>query len=143
MSTKTTFKRVALVAVAALGFGVLTSVAPATAAGVTPTKVTVGTLPTAAVGVEVTVPVTITVPITTTGDTFTATVKVTSAPSGSALAGSAKLGIGADGSAGASFITGVAAAGSSTFATLTITEVAADSVCIDDAGVLLRNAISI
>jgi trimeric autotransporter adhesin len=32
MSTKTTFKRVALVAVAALGFGVLTSVAPATAA---------------------------------------------------------------------------------------------------------------
>ena len=32
MSTKTTFKRVALVAVAALGLGVLTSVAPATAA---------------------------------------------------------------------------------------------------------------
>ena len=32
MSTKTTFKRVALVAVAALGFGVLTSVAPASAA---------------------------------------------------------------------------------------------------------------
>jgi len=31
MSTKTTFKRVALVAVAALGFGVLTSVAPANA----------------------------------------------------------------------------------------------------------------
>jgi len=31
MSTKTTFKRIALVAVAALGFGVLTSVAPATA----------------------------------------------------------------------------------------------------------------
>jgi len=32
MSTKTTFKRIALVAVAALGFGVLTSVAPASAA---------------------------------------------------------------------------------------------------------------
>ena len=31
MSTKTTFKRVALVAVASLGFGVLTSVAPASA----------------------------------------------------------------------------------------------------------------
>ena len=31
MSTKTTFKRVALVAVASLGFGVLSSVAPATA----------------------------------------------------------------------------------------------------------------
>jgi hypothetical protein len=35
MSTKTTFKRIALVAVAALGFGVLTSVAPASAARVT------------------------------------------------------------------------------------------------------------
>ena len=34
MSTKTTFKRIALVAVAALGFGVLTSVAPASAAEV-------------------------------------------------------------------------------------------------------------
>ena len=33
MSTKTTFKRIALVTVAALGFGVLTSVAPASAAG--------------------------------------------------------------------------------------------------------------
>ena len=32
MSTKTTFKRIALVAVASLGFGVLTSVAPASAA---------------------------------------------------------------------------------------------------------------
>jgi len=32
MSTKTTFKRVALVAVASMGFGVLSSVAPATAA---------------------------------------------------------------------------------------------------------------
>jgi len=31
MSTKTTFKRIALVAVAALGFGVLSSVAPANA----------------------------------------------------------------------------------------------------------------
>jgi len=35
MSTKTTFKRVALVAVAALGLGVLTSVAPASAATAT------------------------------------------------------------------------------------------------------------
>jgi hypothetical protein len=132
MSTKTTFKRIALVTVAALGFGGLSVVvAPmANAAGKTPTAVTVGTLPTAAVGVQVTVPVTITVPITTTGDTFTATVKVTSAPTGSALAGSAKLGIGADGLAGATFITGVAAAGSSTFATLTIDEVASTSVCM-------------
>jgi trimeric autotransporter adhesin len=35
MSTKTTFKRIALVAVASLGFGVLTSVAPASASGTT------------------------------------------------------------------------------------------------------------
>jgi len=47
MSTKTTFKRVALVAVAALGLGVLSSVAPATAATAT---YTVGT-PTATVAV--------------------------------------------------------------------------------------------
>ncbi len=40
MSTKTTFKRIALVAVAALGFGVLTSVAPATA---TDSSITVST----------------------------------------------------------------------------------------------------
>jgi len=38
MSTKTTFKRVALVAVAALGLGVVTSVAPATAAADTGTS---------------------------------------------------------------------------------------------------------
>ncbi len=37
MSTKTTFKRIALVAVAAMGFGVLTTVTPASAAG-TPDK---------------------------------------------------------------------------------------------------------
>jgi hypothetical protein len=44
MSTKTTFKRVALVAVAALGFGVLTSVAPASAAdNVNITAITAGT----------------------------------------------------------------------------------------------------
>jgi len=42
MSTKTTFKRIALVAVAALGFGVLTSVAPATA-GSNPIAVTATT----------------------------------------------------------------------------------------------------
>jgi hypothetical protein len=41
MSTKTTFKRIALVAVAAMGFGVLTSVAPASAlANATPWTVT-------------------------------------------------------------------------------------------------------
>jgi hypothetical protein len=40
MSTKTTFKRIALVTVAALGFGVLTSVAPASATALTTEYVT-------------------------------------------------------------------------------------------------------
>jgi len=51
MSTKTTFKRIALVTVAALGFGVLTSVAPATAgssvAAVTATTTVLTTSPAA------------------------------------------------------------------------------------------------
>jgi hypothetical protein len=63
MSTKTTFKRIALVAVASLGFGVLTSVAPARAAEVasaefpaaialsTPTTGRVGTVSTSTISV--------------------------------------------------------------------------------------------
>jgi len=51
MSTKTTFKRIALVAVASLGFGVLTSVAPANAAALTATGFTIGTSSPARVGV--------------------------------------------------------------------------------------------
>ncbi len=42
MSTKTTFKRIALVAVAALGLGVLTSVAPASAVALQ--KITLGSV---------------------------------------------------------------------------------------------------
>ena len=57
MSTKTTFKRVALVTVAALGFGVLTGVASANAATIS--SITVGTIPTARVGETVTIPITI------------------------------------------------------------------------------------
>jgi hypothetical protein len=88
MSTKTTFKRIALVAVASLGFGVLTSVAPATAGDVTPTAITVGTIPTAQVGVSNVTPITVTAPYTAGGsDSFTVNVRVTSAPAGSAFAG--------------------------------------------------------
>ena len=47
MSTKTTFKRIALVTVAALGFGVLTSVAPASAV---PTEIDVAVRPSALAG---------------------------------------------------------------------------------------------
>ena len=88
MSTKTTFKRIALVTVAALGFGVLTSVAPASATGATAaTAITVGTIPTSGqVGVVHTTPISIAAPYTTDGsDTFTVMVKVTSAPTGSAF----------------------------------------------------------
>ena len=57
MSTKTTFKRVALVAVAALGLGVLTSVAPASAAEVSasPIALTAPTSPSVGVAASVTV----------------------------------------------------------------------------------------
>jgi len=66
MSTKTTFKRIALVAVAALGLGVLTSVAPANAAAVgsdataTVTAITGGTASAVRAGQVVHVPVTVT-----------------------------------------------------------------------------------
>jgi hypothetical protein len=86
MSTKTTFKRIALVAVAALGFGVLSSVAPASAAGsATPTSVVVGTIPSAAVGASHQTPITVNFPANLGGDdSFTVSVRVTAAPAGSA-----------------------------------------------------------
>ena len=86
MSTKTTFKRIALVAVAALGFGVLTSVAPASAASVTPTLVTVGSVPVAQIGVIHKTPVTFTAPFAATTDTHVITVRIIAAPVGSAYA---------------------------------------------------------
>jgi trimeric autotransporter adhesin len=80
MSTKTTFKRIALVAVAALGFGVL-SVAPsqATADDLTITAGTVtygGTAERPTVGVSVTIPVNLAIGTgtNTTWDTVTATI---------------------------------------------------------------------
>ena len=86
MSTKTTFKRIALVTVAALGFGVLTSVAPASATENTSllASLSVGTVPTPQVGVVNTTPVTVSYTGTAVGsDTFTVNVRVTSAPAGS------------------------------------------------------------
>lgn len=86
MSTKTTFKRIALVAVAALGLGVLTSVAPASATTNSDlaASLTVGTIPTPQVGVVNTTPVTVSYTGTAGGsDTFTVNVRVTSAPAGS------------------------------------------------------------
>jgi hypothetical protein len=77
MSTKTTFKRVALVAVASLGFGVLTSVAPASAVAIAPTGITAGTAGPTRVGVATTVNFTIAHAV---GDTYTATATLTSKP---------------------------------------------------------------
>jgi hypothetical protein len=125
MSTKTTFKRIALVAVAALGLGVVTSVAPASANGaITPTAVTVGTIPASAVGSTINIPVSITAPIDAAIDTFTVTVRVTSAPTGSALATLASVGKAAsNGGTGASFITGIVAGTNTVPAILSLNEV--------------------
>jgi len=62
----------------------MTSTAPASAAAVEPTSITVGTIPAASVGTVHAQPVTIAFPGTDTGsDTFAISVRVTSAPSGS------------------------------------------------------------
>jgi hypothetical protein len=122
MSTKTTFKRIALVAVAALGFGVLTSVAPATAGNVTPSAITVGTIPTAQVGVSNVTPITVTAPYTAGGDdSFTVNVRVVSAPSGSAFAGLATTSRLIDGTTAGSFTAATFAPGNNVGAQLTIT----------------------
>ena len=81
MSTKTTFKRVALVAVAALGLGVLSSVAPANATAVTTTAIVVGTVPPARAGVVSYVPVTLYFASgVAAGDTITVNAAISSAP---------------------------------------------------------------
>jgi len=87
MSTKTSIKRIALVAVSALGLGVLTSVAPASAAAKSITSLTVGTLSPVRAGVSSNLPVTAT--FATAGaadaDTVTVVARVISAPTGSTL----------------------------------------------------------
>lgn len=93
MSTKTTFKRVALVVVAALGFGVLTSVAPASAAPETATSVVIGTVPTGRVGVTSYVPFKIYTASLVESDTLNISAEVTSAPlSGGAANAASNLG---------------------------------------------------
>ena len=83
MSTKTTFKRIALVAVASLGFGLLTSVAPASADVATVTSVSAGTPAASRVGVSARIPVTFRFAAGSNGDTFEVGARVTSAPAGS------------------------------------------------------------
>ena len=80
MSTKTTFKRIALVAVAALGLGVLTSVAPASAApSADSTTLSVATSSTT-VGVATTSVVTVSFLASAISETNTATAVLLSAP---------------------------------------------------------------
>ena len=83
MSTKTTFKRVALVAVASLGFGVLTSVAPASAvADATITSLTAGTPSPVRVGVASMVTITAAhAADASVTNTFKVAAKVATAPS--------------------------------------------------------------
>jgi hypothetical protein len=85
MSTKTTFKRVALVAVASLGFGVLTSIAPASATAVVPTALSAGTSSPSRIGAASVTTITVTHPAAATAE-FTAAVKVTTAPATSKAA---------------------------------------------------------
>jgi hypothetical protein len=80
MSTKTTFKRIALVAVAALGFGVLTSVAPASATVVAATGVTAATPGPLRVGQATTLRYSITHATAGASDTMTVTATLTSKP---------------------------------------------------------------
>jgi len=83
MSTKTTLKRIALVAVSALGFGVLTSV-PSNATGQTPTAISFGSATGFRVGTLSSQTVTFTLPSgTAIGDTVMVLARVTSAPASS------------------------------------------------------------
>jgi trimeric autotransporter adhesin len=128
MSTKTTFKRIALVAVAALGFGVLTSVAPASAAsgtGLTPTALNVGTIPTAQVGVAHKTPISIVAAAEALAlggsDTVTINVRVTSAPTGSAFKGLANASKKIDGTTAGNYVDATYATGSTVGAQIAFT----------------------
>jgi hypothetical protein len=81
MSTKTTFKRIALVAVAALGFGML-SVVPSTAVPQADTLTASALTASAIPGGTASVTLTHTYLSTGTGDTVTATVSIVSMPAG-------------------------------------------------------------
>jgi len=134
MSTKTTLKRIALVAVSALGFGLMTSIAPASAVDATPTALTVGTLPTAQVGVAHAAPITISVPLPTLAgsDSFTVTARVTSSPVGSAFRDLPAKGLTAAGATGVSFGGGIVASGSQVEAKIAIAKASTDTGIIDD-----------
>jgi len=84
MSTKTTFKRIALVAVAALGLS-LVAVAPSSAVPQADTLTSSATTATALPGVDAKITVTQTYLSTGTSDTVTATVQIISMPTGNSV----------------------------------------------------------
>ena len=96
MSTKTTLKRIALVAVSALGFGLMNVivVAPASATPREATAITVGTVPTCRTAALCSIPVTFNLPAATVvnTDSFTVVAKVTAAPAASNSVGAAASG---------------------------------------------------
>jgi trimeric autotransporter adhesin len=93
MSTKTTFKRVALVAVAALGLGVVSSIAPASATvGATGSTIVVGSVPVGRTGATTSVPVTIYLPSSAVAtDTLTINAQISSAPISGGVANAASV----------------------------------------------------
>jgi hypothetical protein len=113
MSTKTTFKRIALVAVASLGFGVLTSVAPANAAETAATEVAITTPGTGRVGSVAISTVSVKNAVgATNGDTMTLRARFDSKPAGStAVVGFSTAGNALLDSASAAVAASVVAAG--------------------------------
>jgi len=130
MSTKTTLKRIALVAVSALGFGVLSVVVTpsANALGIsTPTAISASSVTNARQGVAVAIPVTFTMPSSNVvgTDSLLAFARVTDAPATSNfIARGALVGVGAnEGAATTSQIDwDKAGSGSGSFGTLTETD---------------------
>jgi ABC-type branched-subunit amino acid transport system ATPase component len=102
-----------------------TPAANATGNAILPSAISVGTIPTAAVGAETNIPVNFTFPSTTNADTFTITVRVTSAPTGSAFVGSAARGFAGTETttAGSTYLTGVVAPANTVAAKLELLEV--------------------
>jgi hypothetical protein len=90
MSTKTLRKRISLVAVSALGFGMLSVLAaPSANAEAAFSVISVGTVPAARAGATVTIPVTVSISSHAASETMTIAAKVISAPTGSAFASDA------------------------------------------------------
>jgi hypothetical protein len=115
-----------------LGLGMLSAM-PSSAAAATPTAVTVGTIPTAQVGVVNTTPVTVTFPKGLASDTFSINVRVTSAPAGSQFR-----------SLTTNLVAGVAATGNTIAAKLTVTQSStATGLLATAAGTALTDSVTV